>query len=164
MIRRTAIYPGMFDPLTLGHLDVIQRGAAMFDRLIVAVGENTEKHAYFTANERVEMIQEVTRDITNVEVASFTGLAVNYARQNDAEFILRGIRTVSDMEYEFKMSLTNQSLAPEIETVFLMSKQEYDHLSSRLIREVAVLGGDVGAFLPMPVVERLKMKLAEESS
>ncbi|HXG61788.1 MAG TPA: pantetheine-phosphate adenylyltransferase [Planctomycetota bacterium] len=154
-----AVYPGSFDPITNGHLDVIRRGAKIFDRLIVAVADNPAKQALFTKDERVEMIREVTRGFRNVEVDSFDGLVVDYVRRRKAHVILRGIRTISDFEYEYQMALTNRTFAPDIETTFLLTHEEYSFMSSRLIKEAASLGGDVSAFLPKEVEKRLRAKL-----
>jgi pantetheine-phosphate adenylyltransferase len=154
-----AVYPGSFDPITNGHLDVIGRGAKIFDRLIVAVADNPAKQALFTKDERVEMIREVTKGFRNVEVDSFDGLVVDYVRRRKAHVILRGIRTISDFEYEYQMALTNRTFAPDIETTFLLTHEEYSFMSSRLIKEAASLGGDVSAFLPKEVEKRLRAKL-----
>jgi len=152
-----AVYTGTFDPVHLGHLDIIERGSRIFRRLIIGVGINPEKAPFFSVEERMEMLQIVCRRFANVEVRSFNGLAVRFVRSLGAGVMLRGLRTVSDMEYEFSMSLTNQTLDPEIETVFLMSKVEYSHLSSSLIRQIAAFGGELSRFLPaelIPVVQR----------
>jgi pantetheine-phosphate adenylyltransferase len=150
---RVAVYTGTFDPVHLGHLDIIQRGCRLFDKLIVGVGVNQDKKTLFTLDERVRLIQEVAaaRAWGNVEVTSFDGLAVRFVRDSGAMVILRGLRTLSDMEYEFTMSLMNANLDPEIETVFLMAKEEFSHVSSSLLRQVAALGGDLSKFLPGPV-------------
>lgn len=154
-----AVYPGSFDPITNGHLDIIRRGARIFDRLIVAVADNPAKQALFSKDERVEMIREVTASFRNVEVDSFDGLVVDYVRRRKAHVILRGIRTISDFEYEYQMALTNRTFAPDIETAFLLTHEEYSFMSSRLIKEAASLGGDVSAFLPPQVERRLRAKL-----
>ncbi|MFN3484620.1 MAG: pantetheine-phosphate adenylyltransferase [Planctomycetota bacterium] len=154
-----AVYPGSFDPITNGHLDIIRRGARIFDRLIVAVADNPAKQALFSKDERVEMIREVTASFRNVEVDSFDGLVVDYVRRRKAHVILRGIRTISDFEYEYQMALTNRTFAPDIETAFLLTHEEYSFMSSRLIKEAASLGGDVSAFLPQQVERRLRAKL-----
>ena len=153
-----AIYPGSFDPVTNGHLDIIARGAQIFDRLIVAVAVNFEKRGLFTVPERVEMLRTHIGDLKNVEVDSFEGLVVDYVRGRDARVILRGIRTVSDFEYEFQMALTNRSFG-DVETVFVMPSQEYAYLSSRLIKEVAALGGDVSHLVPPAVAKVLSQRL-----
>ena len=148
---RRAVYTGMFDPIHLGHLDIIQRGSRMYDRLIVGVGINPEKAGLFSPDERVELIRTVTADLDNVEVQRFDGLAVRFVRGAGAALMLRGLRTTSDMEYEFTMSLMNLNLDPELETVYLMAKEEFSHVSSSLLRQIAKLGGDLSKFLPDPV-------------
>jgi pantetheine-phosphate adenylyltransferase len=155
----TAIYPGSFDPVTNGHLDLISRGARIFGRLIVAVLRNLEKEPLFELQERVEMLQQVTRQWPNVEVAIFDGLLMDYARQKQAQVILRGIRAISDYEYELQMGWMNRKLAPEIETIFMMPAEAYSYLSSRLVREIARLGGTVKDLVPPLVEERLRTKL-----
>ncbi len=148
---RVAVYTGTFDPVHLGHIDIIRRGSHLFDRLIVAVGINPDKATLFSIAERVKLLQSVTTDFPNVEVLPFTGLAVRFVRDAGARIMLRGLRTLSDMEYEFTMSLMNLNLDPGIETVFLMAKEEYSHVSSSLLRQIAGLGGDLSKFLPEPV-------------
>ena len=154
----TAVYPGSFDPITNGHLDVIKRGTKVFDKVIVAVGDNPAKKALFTKDERVEMIREVTKAFRNVEVDGFDGLVVDYVHKRKANVILRGIRTISDFEYEYQMALTNRTFAQDIETVFVMAHEEYSFVSSRFIKEAASMGGDVSSFLPKEVEKRLKAK------
>ena len=154
----TSVYPGSFDPITNGHLDVIKRGTKVFDKVIVAVGDNPAKKALFTKDERVEMIREVTRAFKNVEVDGFDGLVVDYVHKRKATVILRGIRTISDFEYEYQMALTNRTFAGDIETVFVMAHEEYSFVSSRFIKEAASMGGDVSSFLPKEVEKRLKAK------
>lgn len=158
---RVAVYTGTFDPVHLGHLDVIQRGSRLFDRLIVGVGINPEKQTYFSLNERVSLLQVVTAEFGNVEVRPFPGLAVQFVRQCGARIMLRGLRTLSDMEYEFTMSLMNLNLDPGIETVFLMAKEEFSHVSSSLLRQIATLGGDLSKFLPGPVKDALIRRATE---
>jgi pantetheine-phosphate adenylyltransferase len=157
----TAIYPGSFDPVTNGHLDLIERGSKIFDRLIVAVLRNIEKEPLFTVPERVEMLREVTRPFSGVEVDVFDGLLVDYARKCNAKVILRGIRAISDYEYELQMALMNRKLESDIETVFMMPAEAYSYLSSRLVREIARLRGSIeGLGLVPPVVEqRLRAKV-----
>jgi len=159
-----AVCPGMFDPITLGHLDVIRRGREIFDRLVVGVGINPEKPALFSPDERVEMIRRVVRPLSRVEVQAFKGLAVDFARHKGARVMLRGIRSLSDMEYEFTMSLTNQAMAPDVETVFLMAREEYSYLSSTLIKQIALLGSQeqLRKFVPESVVEPLLAKLRKK--
>src|SRR5580692_3882235 len=155
---RVAVYTGTFDPVHLGHLDVIERGCRLFDRLIVGVGINPDKATVFDIDERVAQLKAVTCEFNNVEVSPFTGLAVGFVRQSGARIMLRGLRTLSDMEYEFTMSLMNLHLDPGIETVFLMAKEEFSHVSSSLLRQIAVLGGDLTKFLPEPVKKALIVK------
>jgi pantetheine-phosphate adenylyltransferase len=148
---RIAIYTGTFDPVHRGHLDVISRGSRLFDKLIVGVGVNPDKKTFFDIDERVRLIQAVVTQYANVEVVKFDGLAVRFVRERRARIMIRGLRTLSDMEYEFTMSLMNQNLDPEIETVFLMANEEFSHVSSSLLRQIAQLGGDLTKFLPEPV-------------
>ncbi len=151
-----AVYPGSFDPITNGHLDLIERGARLFDRLIVAILRNETKQPLFTVEERMEMLREVVCAYPNVEVGSFDGLLVDYARARGASVLLRGIRAISDYEYELQMALMNRRLAPEIETVFLMAGEAYSFISSRLVKEVIALGGDINGLVPPSVEVRLK--------
>lgn len=154
-----AIYPGSFDPVTNGHLDLIERGATIFDQLIVAIARNPEKDPLFPVPERIEMLQAVTFDLKNVAVDVFEGLLVNYARAQDASVILRGIRAVSDYEYELQMALMNRKIEPEIETIFMIPGEAYSFLSSRLVKELASLGGPVTGLVPPLVEERLRAKV-----
>ncbi len=157
---RVAVYTGTFDPVHLGHLDLIRRCHRLFDRLIVGVGINPDKATFFSIEERVRLIEGVTGGYGNVEVKAFTGLAVRFVRDAGARIMVRGLRTLSDMEYEFTMSLMNQNLDSDIETLFLMANEQYSHVSSSLLRQIATLGGDLSKFLPPPVkaalVERAK--------
>jgi pantetheine-phosphate adenylyltransferase len=155
---RVAVYTGTFDPVHLGHLDVIERGSKLFDRLIVGVGINPDKATLFDIDERVSLLRDVTGKFENVEVQAFHGLAVQFVRKSGARIMLRGLRTLSDMEYEFTMSLMNLHLDPGIETVFLMAKEEFSHVSSSLLRQIATLGGDLKKFLPGPVEAALIAK------
>jgi len=155
---RLALYPGSFDPLTNGHVDIILRGAQLFDRILVAVLVNPDKQSLFSAGERVELIREVFREYPNVEVDTFGGLLVDYARQKRATAIVRGLRAVSDFEYEFQMALMNRHLEPTLETVFMMPAEQYTYLSSRLIKEVFSLNGDVRGLVPPVVEARLRAK------
>ncbi|MCS6977507.1 MAG: pantetheine-phosphate adenylyltransferase [Gemmatales bacterium] len=159
---RRAVYTGMFDPVHLGHIDIITRAARIFDEVIVGVGINPEKLPWFSTEERVDMLKQVLRGLRNVEVQPFEGLAVRFVRQVGASIMIRGLRTVSDMEYEFTMSLTNQTMDPEIETVFLLARVEYQHLSSTLIRQIAAFGGDLKKFLPAELVPLLQAKVREQ--
>jgi pantetheine-phosphate adenylyltransferase len=156
-----AIYPGSFDPITNGHLDLIERGSALFDKLIVAILRNEEKQALFTVEERTEMLNEVVRSFSNVEVASFNGLLVDYVAECGASVILRGIRAVSDYEYELQMALMNRRLRPEIETVFLMAGEAHSFISSRLVKEVIGLGGNISGLVPPSVEGRLRKRVLE---
>jgi pantetheine-phosphate adenylyltransferase len=156
---RVAVYTGTFDPVHLGHLDIIHRGSRLFDRLVVGVGINPDKATLFDIQERVELIRAVSGEYGNVEVSDFDGLAVRFVRQVGARIMVRGLRTLSDMEYEFTMSLMNLHLDPEIETVFLMAKEEFSHVSSSLLRQIATLGGDLSKFLPPPVKAALIAKV-----
>ena len=155
---RLALYPGSFDPLTNGHVDIILRGAQLFDRILVAVLVNEEKKPLFSAEERVSLVREVFREYPNVEVDTFDGLLVDYARRRRATAIVRGLRAVSDFEYEFQMALMNRNLEPTLETVFMMPAEQYTYLSSRLIKEVFSLGGDVRGLVPPTVEARLRAK------
>ena len=154
-----ALYPGTFDPVTRGHLDIMERALRIFDNLIVAVAANPFKHPLFTFQERVEMIQEETTNWTKLRVESFDGLLIEYARSKGAQSIIRGLRAVSDFEYEFQMALTNRSLNSNIETVFLMPSEQYTYLNSTIVKEIAHLGGDVSQFVPSGVERRLRGKL-----
>jgi len=159
---RVAVYTGTFDPVHLGHLDIIQRGSRLFDRLIVGVGINPDKETLFPITERVELLRSVVAPFKNVEVQPFTGLAVRFVRDAGSRIMIRGLRTLSDMEYEFTMSLMNLHLDPAIETVFLMAKEEFSHVSSSLLRQIAALGGDLSKFLPDPVKTALIAKARGE--
>ena len=159
-----AVYPGSFDPITMGHVDIIQRGSRLFDRIVVAVLINADKSPLFTVGERVDIAREVFRDRANVEVDTFDGLLVDYARRRDAKVIVRGLRAVSDFEYEMQMALMNRRLNSDVETVFMMPAEPYTYLSSRLVKEVVALGGTVTGLVPRVVEERLReKKLARET-
>lgn len=163
MPERIAIYPGSFDPCTYGHLDLIQRAARMFTHVVVAVARNNEKSCMFTVEERMDLLSEITKGWPRVEIASFTGLTAEYARQRGAVALVRGLRAISDFEFELTIAITNQKLNPEIDTVCLMPSESYLFLSSRLVKEIATLGGDISSFVPPQVVARLheKMRLNE---
>ncbi|HHT9129667.1 MAG TPA: pantetheine-phosphate adenylyltransferase, partial [Candidatus Brocadiaceae bacterium] len=153
-----AVYPGTFDPVTNGHLDVIKRGSILFDKLIVSVGRNPLKDALFSVKERMEMICEHVKDLKNVDVDCFDGMLVDYLKKQETNIILRGIRTVSDFEYEFQRALTNRVLNREVETVFVMTSEQYSFLNSTLIKEAVSLGGSVSQFVPPDVEKRLIQK------
>jgi pantetheine-phosphate adenylyltransferase len=157
--RVIAIYPGSFDPLTNGHLDLIERGSKIFDELIVAILRNPEKAPLFTLEERRTMLKEMTARFANVRVDTFDGLLVDYAVQQKASAVLRGIRAISDYEYELQMAMMNRKLEPRLETVFMMPAETYSYLSSRLVREIAKLGGSVEGLVPQTVEERLRRKI-----
>jgi len=155
----TAIYPGSFDPLTFGHVDIVERSARLFDRLIVAILTNAQKAPLFTVEERIEIMHEILKPrFANVDIDVFHRLRVDYARQQKAQVIVRGIRAVTDYEYEFQMALMNRRLAPGIETVFMMPAENYSYLSSRLVKEIAELGGSVAGLVPEIVEKRLKQR------
>jgi pantetheine-phosphate adenylyltransferase len=156
---RTVIYPGSFDPLTNGHLDVIQRAARLFDRVIVAVAENDGKHPLFTLAERAALVKQAVRPLPRVETDIFNGLLVEYVVSRKAQAVLRGLRAVSDFEFEFQLALMNRKLNENVETIFMMPKDTYTFLSSRMVKEIARLGGDVGAFVPPHVRAALQKKL-----
>ncbi len=159
MPDRIGIYPGTFDPITRGHLDIIERGLRLFDTLIVAVASNPGKAPLFDINERLEIIGREIRKYKNVRLESFDCLLIDYVKRKKASTVLRGLRVMSDFEYEFQMALTNRKLAPGIETVFMMTSEHYATVSSRLIKEIARLGGDVSEFVSPAVARRLKEKL-----
>jgi pantetheine-phosphate adenylyltransferase len=156
---RTAIYPGSFDPLTNGHLDVVQRAAKLFDRVIVAVAKNESKHALFTQAERVTLVKKAVAGLPNVETDSFDGLLVEYVASKKARAVVRGLRAVSDFEFEFQLALMNRKLDENIETIFMMPKDTYTFLSSRIVKEIARLGGDISQFVPPNVQAALVKKL-----
>ncbi len=160
-MTRIAIYPGSFDPMTNGHLDVIRRSMALFDKLVVAVASNVRKQALFEVDERIAVIREVLGDDARVEIDTFEGLLVEYAKRKGAIAIVRGLRAVADFEYEFQMATMNRRLAPNVETVFLMTHENYFYVSSHLVKEVATLGGDIDAFVPPTVATRLRARVAE---
>jgi pantetheine-phosphate adenylyltransferase len=155
-----AVYPGSFDPLTNGHVDIITRGARLFDRIVVAILVNPDKSPLFSVAERVEIAQTVFRGLPNVEVDTFEGLLVDYAARRNAQVLVRGLRAVSDFEYEFQMALMNRRLNEKIETVFMIPAEQYTYTSSRLIKEVVSLGGQIQGLVPAVVEERLRHKIA----
>ena len=159
-MRTTAVYAGTFDPITLGHLDLIERSADIFERVVLAVAQATPKTTLFSVEERAAMAREVTAQFANVEVDTFDELLVNYARSQKAGILIRGLRAYSDFEYEFQMALTNRKLAPEIETLFMMPKEIHSYVSSSTVREVAQLGGDTSEFVPEVVQAHLSARFA----
>ena len=158
-MKHTAIYPGSFDPLTYGHLDIIKRATVMMDHVVVAVANNASKNSLFTLQERLSMVKEATKDIAGISVESFDGLVVDFARKKNIHVIIRGLRMISDFEYELQMALTNRRLAEDIETVFLMPSERFSFLSSTLIKEASSLGADVSSFVPPFVEKKIKERL-----
>ncbi len=159
---RRAIYPGSFDPITNGHLDIIARACRIFDEVIIAVAYNDAKQGLFTAEERLALIRLTTGRFANARVAKFDGLLVEYAREQQAVAVIRGLRAISDFEFEFQMALMNRKLEPAVETLFLMPKEECTYLSSRIVKEIARLGGNVEAFVPHSIAEALKAKFSQQ--
>jgi pantetheine-phosphate adenylyltransferase len=157
---RTVIYPGSFDPLTNGHLDVIKRATKLFDRVIVAVARSESKHPLFTLEEREEMVRHAVRDLPHVEADAFEGLLIEYVERRSAQAVIRGLRAVSDFEFEFQLALMNRKLNERIETIFMMPKDTYTFLSSRIVKEIASLGGDVSSFVPAHVKTALAGKFS----
>ena len=155
------IYPGSFDPVTYGHLDIIRRSAGMVDELTVGVLNNKAKTPLFSVEERVKMLKEVTKDLGNVKVVPFDGLLVEFARQQKARLVIRGLRAITDFEYEIQMSQTNHKLEPEVETMFLTTNLKYSYLSSTIVREVAAFGGDISQFVPETVAKSIKEKMSQ---
>lgn len=153
---KTAIYPGSFDPITKGHLDVLKRAADIFDKVIIVVSVNINKKSFLPVEDRIALIKEVCKDLNNVEVDSSTGLTIEYAKKRGANVIIRGLRAVSDFEYEMQLSQANSSLCEEIHTVFLITKPEYNFISSGTVKEIAIMGGDVSKFVPEPINEYIK--------
>ncbi len=156
-----AVYPGTFDPVTYGHIDMIKRAQEIFPKVIVAVAHNPHKKPLFSVKERVAMLEKATKDLKGIKVLEFDGLVVNYARKHKAKVLIRGLRMLSDFEYEFQMALTNRKLASDIETIFLMPHESYSYLSSKLLKEVASLGADLSSFVPDFVGKALRGKLLE---
>lgn len=161
-MRHSAIYPGSFDPLTLGHLDLIERASHIFDQVIVAVGINSRKKTVFNADERIAMVKASVKGLKNVKVDAFDGLLVNYARAKDIHVLLRGLRAFSDFEYEFQMALANRKMAPEIEMIFLMPKETFSYISSSTVREIAERGGNVTPFVPLAVKRYIDKKMRKQ--
>ncbi len=156
---KIAIYPGTFDPITNGHIDIIKRAASIFGEITVAVVKKSSKDTFFSYAQRMQLVTESTKNIKGVKVEGFSGLVVDFARKKKAKVIIRGLRMISDFEYEFQMALTNRNLCPQVETIFLMPHPEYSYISSRLIKEAAQLGADLKKFLPSSVLRALKNKL-----
>ena len=152
---KTAIYPGSFDPITKGPLDILKSGTEIFDKVIIAVAKNSEKNAFLSVEERIKLIKESVKDMDNVEVDSFDGLTIDYARKKGAQILLRGLRAVSDFEYEMQLSQTNSALSKDVKTVFLITKPKYNFISSSTIREIYMNNGDISMFVPEPVYEYL---------
>ena len=163
-MSRNAIYPGSFDPVTLGHIDVIKRAVCMFDKVIVAVATNTQKNPLFTKEERVAMLKDATKRIPGIEIELFEGLVIDYAKKKKVNVLIRGLRMISDFEFELQMALTNRRLNETIETLFLMPSEGYSFLSSALLKEAASLGADVSSFVPKPVAAKLMAKFKESKS
>lgn len=157
---KKAVYPGSFDPVTLGHLDIIERTSKMFDRVIIGVLNNNSKSPLFSVEERVNMLKEITVDMPNVEVQSFAGLLIDFVRRNDAQVIVRGLRAITDFEYELQMAQTNRVIAPELDTIFLTTNLKYSYLSSSIVKEIAEFDGEISGFLHPLIAERVKDKLA----
>ncbi len=156
------IYPGSFDPLTCGHLDIIKRATRLFDKLIVAIARNSEKFPLFAVEERLAMLQECCKDMSKVEITSFDGLLAEYCKKNNISFIVRGLRAIVDFEYEFAIALMNKELAPSVDTIFLMSKSEFSFVSSKMVKEVASYGGDITRLVPQYVSSKLKEKFQSQ--
>lgn len=159
---RIAIYPGSFDPVTLGHLDIIQRAAVFYDKLIVTVMHNKNKKPMFDVEERMEFLHRITREMKNVEIASFNGLLAQYAKEQGAHAIVKGLRAVSDFEYEFQMALANRKLNPDLDTTFLMTSAEYMYLSSSVVKDIAVHGGSVAGLVPAEIEEDIMLRIRKE--
>ena len=157
---KTAIYPGSFDPVTLGHYDIIERASKIFDKLIVGVLINSAKSPLFSVEERVKMLEDVTSDLPNVEIRAFNGLLIDFVRQNDANVIVRGLRAITDFEYELQLAQMNRVIAPEIDTLFLTTNLKYAYLSSSMAKEVAMYGGDISEFLDPVVARKVREKYA----
>ena len=158
---KTAVYPGSFDPVTMGHLDIVERTSQIFDKVIIGVLNNRAKSPLFSVEERVNMLREVTADLPNVEVHSFAGLLIDFVRKNEAQIIVRGLRAITDFEYELQMAQTNRVMAPEVDTLFLTTNLRYSYLSSSIVKEIAAGGGDISAFVHPYVAERMRMKLSK---
>jgi pantetheine-phosphate adenylyltransferase len=160
MRKRIGIYPGSFDPLTNGHLDIVKRAADLCDLLYVAIARNTGKEPLFTIDERVEILKESCPDSENIKIVSFEGLLADFCKRNGIQFIIRGLRGISDFEYELGIALMNKRLDPEVETLFLAADSEFSFVSSRIVKEVALSGGDISPFVPLPVIPHLQSKIS----
>jgi pantetheine-phosphate adenylyltransferase len=160
-MNNKAVYPGTFDPITLGHEDLIRRAARLFDTLIVAIADSSAKRPFFTRDERVEMAKEVLKDLKNVEIVGFSGLLMKFVQQHQARVIIRGLRAVSDFEHEFQLAGMNRGLYPDVETIFLTPGEQHMFISATIVREISVLGGDVGKFVPPGVARRLEAKIRQ---
>jgi len=158
-MKDIAVYPGSFDPVTYGHLDIIKRAVKIFDKVIVAVAHNSEKSPLFDVSERVELLKKATRGIKGVEIDDFQGLVVDYVKSKGSKVVIRGLRMISDFEYEFQMALTNRKLSKDVETIFMMPSESYSYLSSKLIKEAAALGADLKGFVPAFIEKAIKAKL-----
>lgn len=161
-MNRTAIYPGSFDPVTFGHVDIIRRATKIFDKVIVAVADNFMKKNLFSMDERLEMLKEATKDLGGIKVESFKGLVIDFAKKNNVNVLIRGLRVISDFDYELQMAMTNRRLNEEIETLFLMPSEGYSFLSSTLIKEASSLGADISSFVPKAVEDKIKEKLKNQ--
>lgn len=161
-MKMTAVYPGSFDPVTYGHLDIIERASKICNKLLIGVLNNSKKTPLFSVEERVKMLQEVVKDIPNVEVKSFSGLTVDFARENGATVMIRGLRAVTDFEYELQLSQTNRALAPDIDTVFFTTNLKYSYVSSSITKEIAMYGSDISKFVPPYVLEKVRDKFKEK--
>jgi len=166
-MSKTALYPGSFDPFTYGHLDILKRATSLFDKIVVTVAVNNRKQAVFSGDERVDLIRECISDkpwASNVEVRQFTGLLIDYAKKQDISILIRGVRQISDFEYEFRMALTNRRLAPEVDTVFLMPDEQLTFISATIVKEVAAWNGDLSSFVPENVARALLKKFQKKES
>lgn len=160
-MKNKAVYPGTFDPITLGHEDLVRRAARLFDHVVLAVADSRTKHPMFTLAERIDMARDALGDVKNVSVTGFSGLLMNFVREHQAGVVLRGVRAVSDFDYEFQLAGMNRKMYPEVETVFMTPGEEHMFLSATLVREISVLGGDVSKFVSQPIAKRLKSKIKE---
>ncbi len=161
-MRRIALYPGSFDPPTFGHLDIIERGSHLVDHLIVGIGINSEKHPFLTTDQRIEVLKECTKRLPNVEIAAFDGLLIHYAEERGCQSLIRGLRAVTDFDYEFRIAMANRTLSPDIETVFLLARDEYSFLASSVVREIGRLGGSLKGFVPANVEEVVLKQFDQE--